>query len=99
MIKFVHIYLIADSDKYGKDQIISSVMSIPLGGCMVSDELERSNKKIVMKALKLASKEGYTNIREVRNSFKETFDAKQGIVSHKHLKETIVKFNKKHFGL
>lgn len=45
MIKFVHIYLIADSDKYGKDQIISSVMSIPWEGCMVSDELERSNKE------------------------------------------------------
>ena len=93
MAIFIHSFLIADSDKYGKDQILSGTIKYPWDDCKVADDLCRSNERIIADALSLAEKEGYNNIREVRCYFKEILYPKWKMVSHRKTREKIVPFN------
>lgn len=93
MAIFIHSYLIADSSKYGKDQIISGTIKYPGDGCKVADDLCRSNERVVADALSFAENEGYNNIREVRCYFKEVLIPKWRMIDHRKTKEKIVRFN------
>ena len=95
MAIFIESFLIADSDKYGKDQILSGTIKYPWDDCKVADDLCRSNERIIADALSLAEKEGYTNIREVRCYFKEVLYPKWKMVSHCKTKtrEKVLRFN------
>lgn len=93
MAIFIHSYLIADSDKYGKDQIISGTIKYPWDGGKVADDLCRSNERVVADALSFAENEGYNNIREVRCYFKEVLIPKWRMIDHRKTKEKIVRFN------
>ena len=93
MAIFIHSYLIADSDKYGKDQIISGTIKYPWDGCKVADDLCRSNERVVADALSFAENEGYNNIREVMCYFKEVLIPKWKMIDHRKTKEKIVRFD------
>ena len=93
MAIFIKSFLIADSDKYGKDQILSGTIKYPWDDCKVADDLCRSNERIIADALSLAEKEGYTNIREVRCYFKEVLYPKWKMVSYRKTREKVVSFN------
>ena len=93
MAIFIHSYLIADSSKYGKDQIISGTIKYPLDGCKVADDLCRSNERVVADALSFAENEGYNNIPEVMCYFKEVLIPKWRMIDHRKIKEKIVRFN------
>ena len=93
MAIFIHSYLIADSDKYGKDQIISGTIKYPWDGCNVADDLCRSNERVVADALSFAENEGYNNIREVMCYFKEVLIPKWKMIDYRKTKEKIVRFN------
>lgn len=93
MAIFIHSYLIADSSKYGKDQIISGNIKYPWDGCKVADDLCRSNERVVADALSFAENEGYNNIREVMCYFKEVQIPKWRMIDHRKTKEKIIRFN------
>ena len=93
MAIFIHSYLIADSSKYGKDQIISGTIKYPWDGCKVADDLCRSNERVVADAISFAENEGYNNIREVLCYFKEVLIPKWKMIDYRKTKEKIVRFD------
>ena len=90
-------YLIADSDKYGKDQIISGTIKYVWDGCMVADEIEAYNERVISAALQFAKENHYTNIREVVSCYKEVFYKKWGLVDKKKVREIIRLFRHDNF--
>ena len=85
-------FLIADSPICGKDQVISGTILYPWQGCMVADELEAHNDKVIAEALSLAKECEFSNIREVKCYYKEVFHNKWGLVEHKLVRTNEVPF-------
>lgn len=67
-------YIIADSDKYGKDQVISRDYTLPWYGCVVPEEVQLYADNCIKAAIRFAIEEGYYNLRECRNTYKMVYD-------------------------
>ena len=89
---YVHSFLIADSPICGKDQVISGTIMYPWNGCKVADKLEAHNEQVIADALALAKECEFSNIREVKNYYKDVFIPKWGMVTKKHVRTIEVPF-------
>ena len=67
-------YIIADSEKYGKDQVISRSYTLPWDGCMVPEEVQLCADNCIREAIKFAIEEGYYNLRECRQTWVTVYD-------------------------
>lgn len=79
-------YLIADSEQYGKDQIISGTIKYNSKGLY-----DRHNERIINEARNVAQKDGFTNVRIV-TTYYDAICIHCGVVSYKKSKETIKPF-------